>query len=122
MISDIISNLQKLLAMIFALGVFILGGLIYFTDPFQNNLYLWAFLITVFVIVTTAFSLIGFWLAFNRKYVDMSSVKVVSIIRQSALAGSLISIILFLSAVNQLSLLNISILLLAYLMYELWSN
>ena len=120
--SEIIVNLQRLLIFIFTLSLITLGGIIYFTDPFVGTWYFTAFLVNIFVFFTTFFAIIGFWLAFNRRYLDLSNVRVMSVIKQSAVGSSLITLILFLSAVRQLNILNLSILIFAFLLYELWSS
>jgi len=119
--SDIILNLQKILVAIFGISLAALIGIIFLTDPYSSQLYFWAFLGSIFVFLTSTFALIGFWFAFNRRYLDLSNVRVLSIIKQSIVAGSLITVLIFLQSIRQLNLLSLSLILTGYILYEMWS-
>ncbi len=118
---DIILNLQRILVAIFGISLAALIGIIFFTDPYGSQWYLWSFLGSVFVFLTSTFALIGFWFAFNRRYLDLSNVRVLSIIKQSIVAGSLITVLIFLQAIRQLNLLSLFLILAGYVLYEMWS-
>ena len=118
--SDVILNLQKLLLVIFAISAVTLIGLILAVDPFANQTYFIAFLASFFVLLSSFFSLFGFWITFSKKYIDLTNLSVTSIIQQSILASTFLCSLVFLQTINQLNFLSFGLLIFSYLLFEVW--
>ena len=119
--SSIILNLQRLLLGIFIVSLLILLGLIFWTDPYANQIYFIAFLGDLFVFLSSAFCLFGFWITFSKKYIDLTNLRVTSIIKQSILASSFLCALVLLGVVGQLNFLSFGLMTLTYLLFEVWA-
>jgi hypothetical protein len=118
--SDVILNLQKLLLAIFGISLLILVGLILWTDPFSNQTFFIAFLADLFVLLSSFFSLFGFWITFSKKYIDLTNLSVTAIIQQSILASTFLCSLVFLQTINQINFLSFGLLVFSYLLFEVW--
>ncbi len=119
--SSIILNLQKLLLGIFGLSLSILIGLFFFTDPYSNQAYFISFLADLFVFLASFFCLLGFWVSFSKKFVDLNDLSIIAIIKQSVLASSFLCCLVFLQTIDQINFFSFGLLLCSYILFEIWA-
>jgi len=60
-------SLQRILAITGGLAFFSLCLIAVFTSPFAGENYVWLFFLTLWILLTTVFSLIGYWWVFVIK-------------------------------------------------------
>lgn len=60
-------SLQRILAITSGLSFFSLCLMLVFTSPFESINYIWLLFFTVWILLTTIFSLIGYWWVFTIK-------------------------------------------------------
>jgi len=119
--SSLILNLQRLLLGIFLISLLILLGIIFFIDPYQNYSYFIAFLADIFVLFSSGFCLFGFWITFSKKFIDLTDLRVISIIKQSILASIFLCSLIFLQTINQINFLSFGLLVFIYVLFEVWT-
>jgi len=119
--SNLILNLQKLLLGIFGVSTILLVGLLFLSDPFSNQLYFISFLAGLFVFLSSFFCLLGFWVSFSKKFVDLNDLSIVGIIKQSILASTFLCCLVFLQSINLINFLSFGLLTFSYILFEIWA-
>ena len=99
--------------------VSILAVLVYL-DPYQNSLYIWAFLVLLFIFLSTCFSLSSFLWFFTIKKIILTIREVNRLVYQSSVSSGVLILLMVMKQVNQFSLWTVGFVLLGYACYQLW--
>jgi hypothetical protein len=91
-------------------------------DPFINNLYIFAFLLTLFVFLTCLVGLLALWWFFDERRKLLTTTQINQILYQSLITSGVVVTVLVLNQTSQLSFVSITLVLGAYLLYQLWAN
>jgi hypothetical protein len=120
-----IQYVKKMRIWLFSILVisFVSGFSIVFTlDPFINNLYIFAFLLTLLIFLTSLVGLLGLWWFFDERRKLLTTAQINQILYQSLITSGVVVTVLVLNQTSQLSFVSVTLILGAYLLYQLWAN
>ena len=100
-------------------GIFII---VTYLDPLVNNLYIFAFLAILMILIMSSVSLLGLWWFFDERRKLLSIIQINQIIYQSLITSSIAICALVMNQTNQLNFTSASILVIGYFLYQLWAN
>jgi hypothetical protein len=120
-----IQYVKKMRIWLFSILVisFVSGFSIVFTlDPFINNLYIFAFLLTLLIFLTSLVGILGLWWFFDERRKLLTTAQINQILYQSLITSVVVVTVLVLNQTSQLSFVSVTLILGAYLLYQLWAN
>lgn len=111
---------QQLFAILAGLSFFLFCIIIVSLNPFDTNIYIWPFLISGWMSLSTLLVLINFWWVFSIKKIILEIVEVNKLIYNSWVVSLVVFFLLTLYVTNFLSLITIFGVLMSYILYRIW--
>jgi hypothetical protein len=115
-------NLQRFLLLSCGFSFVGLSSLLVFVDPFENKVYIWAFLAVVAVFLTSIVSLLAFWWFFTIRKQILPIYQVNQLVYQSMMTSAVVILLLVMQQTAILNLWTGVLVLVIYILYELWIN
>ena len=113
-------GLQRILLIMCGLSFVSILAVLVYLDPYQNSLYIWAFLVLLFIFLSTCFSLSSFLWFFTIKRIILTIREVNRLVYQSSVSSGVLILLMVMKQVNQFSLWTVGFVLLGYACYQLW--
>jgi hypothetical protein len=115
-------NLQRFLLLICGLSFAGLASVLVFLDPYENKLYIWAFLGVIFIFMTSVISLLAFWWFFTVQKQILPIVVVNGLVYQSMVASGILVLLLVMQQTSLLTIWTGILVLVVFMLYEIWIN
>ncbi|MEM1312089.1 MAG: hypothetical protein AAGF07_01345 [Patescibacteria group bacterium] len=115
-------NLQRLLLLSCGFSFVGLSTLLVFVDPYENNIYIWAFLGVLTVFLTSIISLFTFWWYFTIRKQILPIYQVNQLVYQSMVTAGITVLLLVMQQTQVLTIWRGILVLICYILYELWIN
>jgi hypothetical protein len=113
---------QRLFAILTGLSFVGLSAILVFLDPYQNSLYIWAFLAVFLIFLTGIITLLAFVWFFTIRKEILSITQVNQVIYQSLISSAVVVFAVVMNQTQQLNIWTAILLIVCYLFYFLWAN
>ena len=113
---------QRLLVILAGVSFLIGAAIVALLDPTVNFGFVYLFLAVLFVFLASVLILIAFWWFFSIRKEILTIDQVNKLIGQGIISSAFIILFLVMQQTRTLNLLTGSIMLLVYILYQIWAN
>jgi len=113
---------QRLLVILAGVSFLIGAAIVALLDPTVNFGFIYLFLAVLFVFLASVLILIAFWWFFSIRKEILTIDQVNKLIGQGIISSAFIILFLVMQQTRTLNLLTGSIMLLVYILYQIWAN
>jgi len=113
---------QRLLVILAGVSFLIGAAIVALLDPTVNFGFVYLFLLVLFVFLASVLILVAFWWFFSIRKEILTIDQVNKLIGQGIISSAFIILFLVMQQTRTLNLLTGSIMLLVYILYQIWAN
>ncbi|NJL97226.1 hypothetical protein HC864_05495 [Candidatus Gracilibacteria bacterium] len=116
------SLIKKWFWMQFSISLVAFFGIIFLLNPYDSNLYIWAFLISFVFVLFSALLLVALSFFQNQQSRILTISQINQLVYQSIISSVTFALILVLVQTNTFNIISMGVVLFCYVLYQLWAN
>lgn len=117
---DYTLGLQRILLILSGVSFVVILGIFVYLDPYQNSLYIWLFLASFFLFLTSSLTLLSFFWFFTIKKMILTIREVNRLVYQSGVSSGVLILLMVTKQVGQFNIWTALLVIFGYTCYQLW--